>query len=136
MNPCRQALKCAAMVSMSDVVRLMLRERAHLEEETATLAEATTVGDLRLAEKHTVFCVAAEEPALHAFEEMVRLSLSAAAVKSGNLIVGNLSASDIRGVLPDRFGALTLPLGAGPSSLPRHLPPSGILNARFLKCIA
>ena len=116
-----RVLTCAGVISMSDVVRLVLREglgprSAALEEtsdaaaESAALSETVTLEELGIATKR-VFCVNAAEPALHAFEKMTRLGLSAVAVVDDRRnVVGNLSESDIRGVLPNRYAALTRPL--------------------------
>ena len=111
-------LTCAAVISMSDVVRTVLRENlgaraaaaadaADAADELATLSEDVTVADLGLATAPP-FTVDADRPALRAFEDMVAAGFTCAAVvcaSTGN-VVGNLSASDVRGVLPDRFGLL------------------------------
>ena len=111
-------LTCAAVISMSDVVRAVLRENlgaraaasadtADAADELATLCEDVTVADLGLVAAPP-FTVDADRPALRAFEDMVAAGFTCAAVvcaSTGN-VVGNLSASDVRGVLPDRFGLL------------------------------
>jgi CBS domain-containing protein len=110
-------LTCAAVISMSDVVRSVLRENigaraaaaetADAADELATLSENVTVADLGLVTAPP-FTVDADRPALRAFEDMVAAGFTCAAVvcaSTGN-VVGNLSASDVRAVLPDRFGLL------------------------------
>lgn len=95
-----------------------MKETCAAATEAAELSKTVTLHDLGLAAvKRRVFTVSADEPALHAFERMIHVGVSAAAVVTdddtttgGGEVVGNLSASDVRGVLPDRYGALTQPL--------------------------
>jgi CBS domain-containing protein len=125
-----RALKCAAIVSMSDVVRLLhdelfagggwrssaafaaTREDA---EEAASLAERVSLDDLGLAASAfaPLVFVDADAPAIRAFEAMTRsgVAFCAAVDERAGEIVANVSASDARGVLPDRIAALSLPLG-------------------------
>ena len=124
------ALKCAAIVSMSDVVRLLHDElfagggrrssaafaaTSEDAEEAASLAERVTLDDLGLAASAfaPLVFVDADAPAIRAFEAMTRggVAFCAAVDERAGEIVANVSASDARGVLPDRIAALSLPLG-------------------------
>jgi len=123
------ALKCAAIVSMSDVVRLLHDElfagggrrssaafaaTSEDAEEAASLAERVTLDDLGLAASAfaPLVFVDADAPAIRAFEAMTRggVAFCAAVDERAGEIVANVSASDARGVLPDRIAALSLPL--------------------------
>ena len=57
--------------------------------------------------------VDADAPAIRAFEAMTRggVAFCAAVDERAGEIVANVSASDARGVLPNRIAALSLPLG-------------------------
>ena len=60
-----------------------------------------------------MFCVDGDTPALDAFGALLARGLSAAGVvRSAHdaTLVANLSISDLRAVLPDRFGVLALPV--------------------------
>lgn len=104
-------LTCAAVISMSDVVRTSIRE--HLDaapDEVATLADDVTVADLGLVAAPP-FTVDAHRPALRAFEDMLAAGFTCAAVvcaTTGN-VVDTMDAADVRGVLPDRVRLLAAP---------------------------
>ena len=104
-------LTCAAVISMSDVVRTSIRE--HLDaapDEVATLADDVTVADLGLVAAPP-FTVDAHRPALRAFEDMLAAGFTCAAVvcaTTGN-VVDTMDAADVRGVLPDRTRLLVAP---------------------------
>lgn len=58
-----------------------------------------------------VACVAGSTPAIDAFGSMLRLGVSAlGVVDDRGALAANLSASDVRCVLPDRWGVLALPV--------------------------
>lgn len=104
-------LTCAAVISMSDVVRTSIRE--HLDaapDDVATLADDVTVADLGLVAAPP-FTVDAHTPALRAFEDMLAAGFTCAAVvcaTTGN-VVDTMDAADVRGVLPDRTRLLVAP---------------------------
>lgn len=104
-------MTCAAVISMSDVVRTSIRE--HLDaapDEVATLADDVTVADLGLVAAPP-FTVDARRPALRAFEDMLAAGFTCAAVvcaTTGN-VVDTMDAADVRGVLPDRVRLLAAP---------------------------
>ena len=104
-------MTCAAVISMSDVVRTSICE--HLDaapDEVATLADDVTVADLGLVAAPP-FTVDARRPALRAFEDMLAAGFTCAAVvcaTTGN-VVDTMDAADVRGVLPDRVRLLAAP---------------------------
>lgn len=59
-------------------------------------------------------CVTADTPALAAFAALRREQRSALGVTAspGGALLGNLSVSDLRGLRPERWGALALPVRA------------------------
>ena len=104
-RPCL-ALDIVAVLSQSDLVREL---NAHAAELGAPL-RAATVTDLQLGAA-PVRCVAAGTSALAAFRAMAASDLSAVGILSPTgTLIGNLSASDLRGLLPHQFGRLALPV--------------------------
>jgi CBS domain-containing protein len=100
------AMDIAAVVSQSDLVRF-LHDHA---TELGPLRSAT-VDELRLGAA-PVRAVPADASALSAFQALVRHDVSALGIVSpvGGTLVGNLSASDLRCLLPHQFGRLALPV--------------------------
>jgi len=92
------------VISQWDVVEFLHR---HPEEMGATGGK--TLHELGLDSKDVV-CVDARIPAVQAFALMHHGNVSGAAIVSGGQLVGNISVSDIRGLLPEHFGALGLPV--------------------------
>ena len=103
-------MTCLICWTVLAVCRLLLE---HVEgmDDVRERADRVTLDHLGLA-VCGVFTVSAEESALRAFDAMTRAGLSAAAVTRGDngVVVANLSASDMRLVLPDRFGVLARPV--------------------------
>lgn len=98
------------VVSQTDVLRLLSARMASLDASFGK-----PVSELGLVQgPDAVRSVPASMPALSAFAYMHRHGLSGLGVTAapGGALIGNLSASDLRGLTADRFGALALPVGA------------------------
>ncbi|KAK9827956.1 hypothetical protein WJX81_000703 [Elliptochloris bilobata] len=97
-----------AVVSETDVVRLLLQ---HAQELGGPFS--ASLASLGLGQEEAAF-VTADTPALAAFAALRRDQRSALGVTAaaGGPLMGNLSISDLRGLRPERWGALALPVGA------------------------
>ncbi|GAB4816058.1 hypothetical protein N2152v2_003104 [Parachlorella kessleri] len=96
------------IISQTDVLRFLLANIDRLDS-----AFGRSIKDLGLVQG-SVNSVTADTPALSVFALMHKRQLSGIAITEtpGGPLVGNLSMSDLRGLTPDRFGALALPIGA------------------------
>lgn len=96
------------IVSQTDVVRFLAAQIDRLDA-----AFNLPVSQLGLV-THDVETVPGSTPTLAAFAAMHRSGLSGIGVTeaAGGPLLANLSISDLRGLTPDRFGALALPVGA------------------------
>lgn len=107
------AWRVADVVSQTDVLRLLA---SRVEALAATDAGyARSLRELGLVQgAQGVATVPASMPALAAFALMHRQHLSGVGVTAaeGGGLLANLSVSDLRGLTPERFGALALPVGA------------------------
>lgn len=100
-------LKVTHVVSQSDVIKLLWANKAVLGEALNQTVEALELDDGK------VFSCSAAMSALEAFSQMARDHKSSMGVvdpASGRLL-GNISVSDLRGLLPDQFGLLLLSVG-------------------------
>jgi len=99
------ALNVVGMLSQSDLVRHL-----HAHAEQLGPLRSARVGDLMLGAS-PVACVRADTPALDAFRAMFDGHVSAAGILSpAGTLIGNLSISDLRGLLPHQYGRLALPV--------------------------
>lgn len=103
--PTANGLKVTHVVSQSDVVRLLYDNRSAF---SAGLSQ--TVEQLEL-DAGAVLTVPASLPVLAAFGHMARDRKSSLGVTEGGKLVGNLSASDLRGLTPEDFPLLLQPAG-------------------------
>lgn len=101
------------LLSQSDIIS-MLHKEARQEGLIDEALGAMTLKDLGLDRSEGIITMSVNAQAIHAFWDIYFNKVSAVAVtdKEGKLL-GNLSASDIRGIggLSRRFSALLLPLG-------------------------
>jgi CBS domain-containing protein len=115
-QPVGTVLSVMHVVTQSDVMRFLL---THAHALKAVMP--TTVADLGLVyigqgQPKGVLCVGGNEPALDAFAAMMSAGVSCLGVvrdqgdEDDNALVVNLSASDLRVVLPDRWGVLAQPV--------------------------
>ncbi len=101
------------VVSQTDLLRLIASKMDDLVKTdqgmNATLAELEMVQGI----DGVATCTAAT-PTLQVLARMQREKLSGIGVigQPGGKLLGNLSASDLRGLTPEKFGALALPVGA------------------------
>lgn len=96
------------IVSQMDVLRFLLTV------QNSDLGWSKSLEELGLIQgEEQIVTVKADVPALVAFTVMQKVGLSGLAIldESGKLC-GSLSVSDLRGLTPERFGALALPVGA------------------------
>ena len=101
------AVNVVGLLSQSDLIRHL---HAHAEQ-LGPLRNAR-VCDLLLG-TGPVTCVAADTSALQAFTLMFERHVSAVGILSpAGTLIGNLSVSDLRGLLPSQYGRLTLPVAA------------------------
>lgn len=99
------ALNVVGMLSQSDLVRHL-----HAHAQQLGPLRSARVGDLMLGTS-PVACVSADTPALDAFRAMFDGRVSAAGILSpAGTLIGNLSVSDLRGLLPHQYGRLALPV--------------------------
>ena len=110
-------LAVSAIVSQTDIVRFLLEHIGrgamgpmanHSLEDLGLVLDAATM------QPRGVLCCDDATPALDAFGMMLSRGVSALGVRSAETgaLVANLSVSDLRTVLPDRFGVLALPVRA------------------------
>ena len=115
-QPVGTVLSVMHVVSQSDLMRFLLTH-AH----TLKAVMSTTVADLGLVyigqgQPKGVLCVGGREPALDAFAAMMSAGVNCLGIVrdqgdgDDNALVANLSASDLRVVLPDRWGVLAQPV--------------------------
>lgn len=96
----------AAVVTQSDVMRWLGTALKSLPEVAGAPVSSLGLG------VRGVVGVPADTPALDALQEMRRIGVSALAVLAGDgRLIGNFSASDLRTMLAEHFGALALPVG-------------------------
>ena len=101
------AVNVVGLLSQSDIIRHL---HAHADQ-LGPLRNAR-VCDLLLG-SGPVTCVAADTAALEAFCLMFAEKVSAVGIVSpAGTLIGNLSVSDLRGLLPSQYGRLTLPVAA------------------------
>ena len=95
-----------AVFSQSDAVRFL-----HTHIASLHTLRATPLAELGFRRKQ-VFCVGEDTPAKDAFREMLAAGVTAAAVvaRGGGGLLGNLSPSDLRGLLPEHLQLLSLPV--------------------------
>lgn len=98
------------IVSQTDVIR-HLYKHAELQSMLGISLKALTVEQAGMCEGKTVACVPQITPTHAAFASMYASRVSAVGVlnEKGQLI-GNLSASDLRRILPEHFSVLALPV--------------------------
>ncbi len=76
-----------------------------------SLSELGLFTDAATGAPRGFFCFAGSEPSLDAFGAMVRAGVSALGIlNEDGALVANLSYSDLRVVLPDRWGVLAIPV--------------------------
>ncbi|CAD7704925.1 unnamed protein product [Ostreobium quekettii] len=103
----RLRLHVTSIVSQSDIIRFL-----HKHKDQCGLVMAMPVHALGLAAKQVV-CVPCDMPAINAFATMDACEVSSVGIvdqRNGGCLVANLSASDLRGLEPHHFGALSLPV--------------------------
>lgn len=101
------AVRITHIVSQSDFIRFL-----HAHTDACGPVMGVSVEALGLAHKPVV-CVPCDMPAINAFATMDACEVSSVGIidqRSGGRLVGNLSASDFRGLLPSQFGLLSLPV--------------------------
>jgi CBS domain-containing protein len=101
------------VVSQTDILRLLASKMDVLAVKdqglSATIAEFGMIQGI-----DNVATVTAETPTLSALAMMQKEKLSGIGIigHAGGKLLGNLSASDLRGLTKEKFGALALPIGA------------------------
>eukprot|EP00698_Gefionella_okellyi_P001599 TRINITY_DN1151_c0_g1_i3.p1 TRINITY_DN1151_c0_g1~~TRINITY_DN1151_c0_g1_i3.p1 ORF type:complete len:262 (+),score=64.31 TRINITY_DN1151_c0_g1_i3:362-1147(+) len=90
------------LLSQTDIIRYLSQRPRYLGD-----LASKTLGQLGLAQKH-VYSVQKSVRAIAAFKQMLDLQVSALAVVDGEVLVGNLSASDLRGITEQTFDRLAL----------------------------
>jgi CBS-domain-containing membrane protein len=94
------------IVSQSDIIQL-----CSLKMELLGPIAKRTVGDLKLGTRGTVMSMAHTAQAIHAFYLMYfHKVMGVAIVLPDGTLLGNISASDIRGLTPQQFSSLLLPV--------------------------
>lgn len=111
-EPAQGTLRISNIVSQSDIMAFLLQHAASLESQLSqSVSSLGLVVDPDTQQPRGVECVQESEPALDAFGGVLRCGVSALGVLDARgSLVGNLSASDLRCVLPDRWGVLALPV--------------------------
>lgn len=101
------------IVSQSDVLRYLASQMDDLSKHDAGLS-ATLADHGMVQGANELATVTAATPALIALAKMQRERLSGLGIvnKPDGQLLANLSASDLRGLTPERFGALALSVGA------------------------
>lgn len=96
------------IISQTDVVRFLMSQIDRLD-----FAFNRSLSELGLVQG-SVNSVTADTPTLAVFALMHARKLSGVGItgEEGGPLLGTLSMSDLRGLTPDRFGALALPIGA------------------------
>mmetsp|Transcript_12886 Transcript_12886/g.22736 ORF Transcript_12886/g.22736 Transcript_12886/m.22736 type:complete len:376 (+) Transcript_12886:56-1183(+) len=98
-----------AVCSQMDVIKLLARQPLLLGgKANKTLLE---LGLVQPGAGHSIVVVDAHLPTLQAFDQMLKVGVSGAAVVSPTgQLVANLSASDLRGIQPEHLSVLALPV--------------------------
>ena len=115
-QPVGTVLSVMHVVSQTDMMRFLL---AHADSLKALMSR--TVADLGLVyigrgQPKGVLCIGGSEPALDAFGAMMAAGMPCLGIVrdqgdgDDDVLVANLSASDLRVVLPDRWGVLAQPV--------------------------
>lgn len=100
------------IVSQTDVLRLLAAKMGDLAPTDPGLAASLAAHGL-VQGAGRVATVTADTPTLSVLAQMQRERVSGVGVVAapGGPLLANLSASDVRGLTPERFGALALPVG-------------------------
>ena len=100
------------VVSQTDILRLLASHMGVLAVKDSAMGASLL--DLGMVQgRDHMATVTADTPALSVLVKMHREKLSGVGVVGGEggKLLANLSASDVRGLLPEKFGALALPVG-------------------------
>ena len=100
-------LRVTNVISQSDILKFL-----HQHKDKCGPIMHMPVGALGLAHKQVV-CVSGDMPTINAFATMEACGVSSVGIvdqRNGGCLVANLSASDLRGLEPQHFGVLGLPV--------------------------